>query len=236
MSIYRTIGIIGAMAEELELLHRHAQMESEMVKAGLVFYRGTLHGMNIIAVKSGVGKVNAAVCTQALIDLGAECILFTGVAGAVDSSLTIGDIVVSTACVQHDMDVTALGFAPGAIPYQEISVFPADEELRSLAVRASRDAVNGRVLEGVVLSGDQFIASRDKVQSLRDVFQGACAEMEGAAVAQVAHMNGIPYVVIRSMSDQADGSAHMNFAEFTVLAAGQSYAVIEGMVRSLQQA
>ncbi|MCM3746190.1 5'-methylthioadenosine/adenosylhomocysteine nucleosidase [Paenibacillus pasadenensis] len=231
---YGTIGIIGAMKEELELLYSNAQMESETVKAGMTFRRGTLHGQPIIAVQSGVGKVNAAVCTQALIDLGADCVLFTGVAGAVDPELNIGDIVVSTACVQHDMDVTPLGFQPGVIPYQEISTFPADPELVELAAAAGSRAAKGKAVRGIVLSGDQFIASREKVQSLREVFQGACAEMEGASLAQVCHMNAIPYVVIRSMSDQADGIAHMNFAEFTVLAANQSFAVIDDMIRSLK--
>ncbi|OXM15815.1 5'-methylthioadenosine/adenosylhomocysteine nucleosidase [Paenibacillus herberti] len=232
---YATVGIIGAMKEELELLYSSAGMESETVKAGMSFRRGVLHGQPIIAVQSGVGKVNAAVCTQALIDLGADCVLFTGVAGAIDPELQIGDIVVSTASIQHDMDVTPLGFQPGVIPYQEISTFPADPELVELAAGAGARAAKGKAIRGIVLSGDQFIASREKVQSLREGFHGACAEMEGAAVAQVCHMNGIPYVVIRSMSDQADGSAHMNFAEFTVLAANQSFAVIEDMIRSLQK-
>ncbi|QJC52411.1 5'-methylthioadenosine/adenosylhomocysteine nucleosidase [Paenibacillus albicereus] len=232
---YGTVGIIGAMAEELELLFRSGEMGEETRKAGMTFRRGTLHGQPIIAVKSGVGKVNAAVCTQALIDLGADCVLFTGVAGAIDPELRIGDIVVSTASVQHDMDVTALGFGPGVIPYQEVSVFPADAELVELAAEAGAAAAKGKAIRGIVLSGDQFIASRDKVQQLRDVFSGACAEMEGAAVAQVCHLNEVPYVVIRSMSDQADGSAHMNFEEFTVLAANQSFQVIDAMIRSLSR-
>lgn len=232
---YGTIGIIGAMAEELELLFRSAEMGEETRKAGMTFRRGTLHGQPILAVKSGVGKVNAAVCTQALVDLGADCVLFTGVAGAIDPELRIGDIVVSTACIQHDMDVTALGFGPGVIPYQEVSVFPADAELVELAAEAGQSAAKGKAIRGIVLSGDQFIASRDKVQQLRDSFGGACAEMEGAAVAQVCHLNEVPYVVIRSMSDQADGSAHMNFEEFTMLAANQSFQVIDAMIRRLSQ-
>lgn len=164
---YGTIGIIGAMAEELELLFRSAEMGEETRKAGMTFRRGTLHGQPILAVKSGVGKVNAAVCTQALVDLGADCVLFTGVAGAIDPELRIGDIVVSTACIQHDMDVTALGFGPGVIPYQEVSVFPADAELVELAAEAGQSAAKGKAIRGIVLSGDQFIASRDKVQQLR---------------------------------------------------------------------
>ncbi|AJY76427.1 5'-methylthioadenosine/adenosylhomocysteine nucleosidase [Paenibacillus beijingensis] len=233
MKRYDTVGIMGAMVEELELLHQHVEVESTVVKAGMTFYKGRWQGKNIVFCKSGVGKVNAAVCTQALIDLGAECVLFTGVAGAVDPKLEIGDIVVSTSSIQHDMDCSPLGFAPGVIPFQELSEFPADPELVQVASVASDRLFPGRSMKGIVLSGDQFIASREKVQSLYETFHGACAEMEGASLAQVCAMNGIPYVVIRSMSDKADGSANVNFAEFTVQASNNSYRIIDEIIRNL---
>ncbi|MCU6708990.1 5'-methylthioadenosine/adenosylhomocysteine nucleosidase [Paenibacillus sp. J5C_2022] len=230
---WNTIGIIGAMEEEIKQLHEHADVASQFTQAGITYYKGTLHGRSVIYCKSGVGKVNAAVCTQLLIGEGVDCILFTGVAGALDPRLDIGDIVVSTSCIQHDMDCTPLGFPQGVIPFQEVSEFVADPELVKLASEASELLFPGRSLAGKVLSGDQFIASRDKVNELHEGLQGACAEMEGAAVAQVCQMNGTPFVVIRSMSDKADGSAHVNFEEFTVKASDHSMRMIEEMLRRM---
>ncbi|WP_338555765.1 5'-methylthioadenosine/adenosylhomocysteine nucleosidase [Paenibacillus sp. KS-LC4] len=230
---FNTIGIIGAMVEELELLGQHVQVTRETVKAGITYYEGQFHDKTVIYCKSGVGKVNAAVCTQILIDLGADCVLFTGVAGAVDPALNIGDIVVSTSCIQHDMDCSPLGFARGEIPFHVRSEFVADERLVQLAVDASNRLFEGHSLQGIVLSGDQFIASRETVALLRETMNGACAEMEGASVAQVCDMNEVPFVIIRSMSDKADGSAHVNFPEFTVQAAANSYAIIDDIVRHI---
>ncbi|RJE90602.1 5'-methylthioadenosine/adenosylhomocysteine nucleosidase [Paenibacillus sp. 1011MAR3C5] len=227
------IGIIGAMAEEIELLHQHVAVASEFTKAGITYYEGTLHGKQVIYCKSGVGKVNAAVCTQILLDAGADCVLFTGVAGALDPKLDIGDIVVSESCIQHDMDCTPLGFAKGVIPFHPRSEFAADKQLVALAYAASEKLFPGHSLKGKVLSGDQFIASREAVEALHQTMQGACAEMEGASVAQVCDMHGIPYVVIRSMSDKADGSAHVNFAEFTVKASTHSHQIIDEMVKHI---
>jgi adenosylhomocysteine nucleosidase len=228
---FNKIGIIGAMAEEIELLHEHVNVASQVTKAGITYFEGTLHGKAIIYCKSGVGKVNAAVCTQILLDLGADCVLFTGVAGAVAPQLNIGDIVVSTSCVQHDMDCSPLGFARGTIPFHPRSEFPADERLIELASAASERLFSGRSLKGKVLSGDQFIASRETVKLLHETLGGACAEMEGASVAQVCDMNETPFVIIRSMSDKADGSAHVNFSEFTVTAANNSYQIIDDIVQ-----
>ncbi|KRE40515.1 5'-methylthioadenosine/adenosylhomocysteine nucleosidase [Paenibacillus sp. Soil522] len=230
---FNKIGIIGAMAEEIELLHEHVNVASQVTKAGITYYEGTLHGKSIIYCKSGVGKVNAAVCTQILLDLGADCVLFTGVAGAVDPQLNIGDIVVSTSCIQHDMDCSPLGFARGTIPFHPRSEFPADDILIGLASAASERLFSGRSIKGKVLSGDQFIASRETVQLLHETLQGACAEMEGASVAQVCDMNETPFVIIRSMSDKADGSAHVNFSEFTVTASNHSYQIIDDIVQHI---
>ncbi|GKU78463.1 5'-methylthioadenosine/adenosylhomocysteine nucleosidase [Paenibacillus sp. L3-i20] len=230
MSITK-IGIIGAMAEEIKLLHEHVNVTSEYKKAGITYYEGTFHGKPIIYCKSGVGKVNAAVCTQLLLDAGADEVLFTGVAGALDPTLNIGDIVISTSCIQHDMDCTPLGFAKGEIPFHSNSEFVADARLVALASEASERLFPGRSLRGKVLSGDQFIASRETVEQLHNTLQGACAEMEGAAVAQVCEMNGVPFVIIRSMSDKADGSAHVNFTEFTIQASNNSFQMIDEMVK-----
>ncbi|EFU41661.1 Adenosylhomocysteine nucleosidase [Paenibacillus vortex V453] len=230
----QVIGLIGAMDEEVELLLGQLENKVTTVKAGVTYASGTLHGKQVVVCKSGVGKVNAAVTTQILIDsFGVSKILFTGVAGALHPDLNIGDIVISSSCMQHDMDVTPLGFARGMIPYQEVSDFPADQSLIELAEEACKELSVDHYVIGKVLSGDQFIASRETVQTLYEDLNGACAEMEGSAVAQVCYMNHVPYVVIRSMSDKADGSAHVNFPEFTVKASRRSHEIVNYMLGRL---
>ncbi|TJY43288.1 5'-methylthioadenosine/adenosylhomocysteine nucleosidase [Cohnella pontilimi] len=231
---YGTIGIIGAMEQEIALLRQELQSEETLHHAGITYHVGLFHGRKTVLCKSGVGKVNAAVCTQVLIDrFGVDAVIFTGVAGALDPSLEIGDIVISRSSVQHDMDVTALGFARGVIPYQDTSEFPSHPDLIRVAKEAGERVFPGRCVIGKVLSGDQFIAGRDLVRRLHEELQGTCTEMEGASVAQVCHMNGIPHVIIRSMSDKADGSAHVNFEEFTVESANRSFAIVNDMIQRL---
>ncbi|RAP78087.1 5'-methylthioadenosine/adenosylhomocysteine nucleosidase [Paenibacillus montanisoli] len=230
---YNKIGIIGAMVEEIELLHKHVEKTGSFAKAGIEYVEGMLHGKRVVFCKSGVGKVNAAVCTQLLIDAGVDCVLFTGVAGAVEPSLNIGDIVVSTSCLQHDMDCTPLGFARGQIPFQETWEFHAAPELVEIASQACETLFPGRSVKGKVLSGDQFVADRGEVRKMHEELGGACTEMEGAALAQVCVMNDVPFVVIRSMSDKADGSAHVNFNEFTVQASVNSHRIIDEMLKHM---
>jgi adenosylhomocysteine nucleosidase len=228
---YRSVGLIGAMDEEIALLRRQMDVEQETAAAGIVFYRGRLADKPVILCKSGVGKVNAAMCAQIMIDrFQPEAVVFTGVAGALDPSLDIADVVVSSECMQHDMDASALGFPKGTIPFQDVSVFPADPRLVDAAFSAA-EAAGVKAVIGRVLSGDQFIASRDTVRLLHEEMGGTCTEMEGAAVAQVCFMNRVPYVVIRSISDRADGYAHMDFAEFTDTASRQSSRIVETMLR-----
>lgn len=230
---YNKIGIIGAMVEEIELLHQNVKNIEQSTIAGITYYEGTLHGQAVIYCKSGVGKVNAAICTQVLLSMDVDCVWFTGVAGALDPRLNVGDIVVSSSALQHDMDVTPLGFAKGIIPFQEVSDFVADESLVKLAVEAGEALFHDRTVVGRVVSGDQFIASVDKVKELYEEFGGACAEMEGASVAQVCYANGVPFIIIRSMSDKADGSANVTYTDFVVEAANNSYAMINYMVSHL---
>ena len=225
------IGLIGAMDEEIELLLEEMEQPEKVMKAGITYVKGFLNGRVTVVCKSGVGKVNAAVTTQILIDyFGVSKIVFTGVAGALDPRLEIGDIVISSSCMQHDMDVSPLGYKRGIIPYQNTSDFPADAGLVKLAEDACREIGEGQYLVGRVLSGDQFIASRETVQTLYEELGGACAEMEGSAVAQTCYMNDVPFVVIRAMSDKADGSAHVNFPEFTVQASRRSHRIVSHML------
>jgi adenosylhomocysteine nucleosidase len=222
------------MKEEVDLLLQQMDKERTIVRAGIDFAEGRIFGRRAVVVKSGVGKVNAAVCTQILIDAFAvDAIIFTGVAGALDPTLDIGDIVVSLDAMHHDMDATALGFPRGTIPFHPASVFAADPALVRIALESGRELYRERIVTGRVLSGDQFVADRETVRRLHEELQGTCTEMEGAAVAQVCAMNGIPFVIVRSMSDKADGSAHINFQQFTAWASERSYRLIERMLQKL---
>jgi adenosylhomocysteine nucleosidase len=231
---WNKIALIGAMNEEIDLLLSHMQDIKDTSKAGITFREGDYFGKRVVVCRTGVGKVNAAVTTQILIDqFKVEAIIFTGVAGALDPELNIGDIVVSSECMQHDMDVTALGFPRGVIPYEDKSVFEADSKLVELAMASGERLFAGKVKRGRVLSGDQFVASREVVAELNRELNGVCVEMEGASVAQVCSMNAVPFVIIRSMSDKADGSANVNFAEFTVQASENSYKMVEDIMKQL---
>jgi adenosylhomocysteine nucleosidase len=232
----KVIGIIGAMDSEIaKLLDEMGEVQTEEFQ-GICYHRGMLSGVPAVVTKSGVGKVNAAVCTQLLIDrFSVNAVIFTGVAGALHPDLDIEDIVISTECQQHDIDASVLGFPKGTIPFQEVSVFPADRQLIEWAKLAGKRIEGVKVVVGKVLSGDQFISDPAKVAELRDEFHGVCVEMEGAAVAHVCHLANVPYVVIRSMSDRADHSAHVNFVEFTERAAERSCAIVRGMLELWQQ-
>jgi adenosylhomocysteine nucleosidase len=228
------IGIIGAMNEEIERMKTEMQVNETYQYATVTFYEGILNEKKIILCKCGVGKVNAALTTQILIDQFAIThLLFTGVAGAIDESLDVGDLVISTSAMQHDIDVTALGFKKGQIPYFEgSSDFQADEMLMSLAVKAAKESTDRHIVQGRIVSGDQFVADAKYVQTLRRDFQAVCVEMEGAAVAQVAVMNDVPFVIIRSMSDKANGEASMSFTEFTQLASEQSHLLVSSILKN----
>ena len=231
-TVSEKIGIIGAMEEEVNSL-KEALTESEItVIASMAFCEGKLDGVDAAVVKCSVGKANAAACAQILVSVfKVDRIINTGVAGSLDADIDIGDIVVSTDAVQHDMDATALGFARGEIPYSEISVFPADEEMRKSAVQAVQAvAPEIHVFEGRVCSGDQFIASHAQKDAILSAFGGLCCEMEGAAIAHVCCLNGTPYVIIRAISDKADDSEEVSYIEFERAAAERCAAITRYMI------
>ncbi|MDQ0339808.1 adenosylhomocysteine nucleosidase [Caldalkalibacillus uzonensis] len=233
----KLIGIMGAMTEEIELFLEAMTDVKKNVRAGITFYQGRLYGSDVVLCQSGVGKVNASVCTQILIDdYQVKYIIFTGVAGGVAPELNIGDIVISTECQQHDIDASPVGFKKGEIPFAETSVFAADPYLIKLAESYRPEDETIQVVKGKVLSGDQFIADPEQVAELYKTFNGSCVEMEGAAVAQVCHLNQIPFVIIRSLSDKADREAKVNFTEFTKVAAKRSYELVNHMLKQWQAA
>lgn len=210
------LGIIGAMDEEVAKLKEAMTEVSVKTVAGMDFYQGKLNGRDAVVVRSGIGKVNAALCTQILADRFAiRAIINTGIAGSLRNEINIGDIVLSTDAVQHDVDAGTFGYQPGQIPRVDTYSFPADEALRTLALECNR-AVNPEIqtFTGRVLSGDQFISDKAKKQWLTECFDGSCTEMEGAAIAQAAYVNKIPYLVIRAISDKADDSAHVDYKVF----------------------
>lgn len=226
------IGIIGAMAEELELLLDSLVDAAPRQRGGFTLYAGTLVGRQVVVAQCGIGKVNAAALAQLLVGEGATRVIFTGVAGALAPELEVGDLVISTDAVQHDVDVRPLGYALGEVPGETLS-WPADETLQRVALAAAGSLAEVRAVSGRVLSGDQFIADPDKVRWLRETFGGLCAEMEGAAVAQVCSRAGAPFVIIRSISDRADGGAQVDFRAFTPLAARRAKAVVMRMLEQL---
>jgi adenosylhomocysteine nucleosidase len=225
------------MDEEIVYMKKALDIYGESVYARNTFYEGTHHNKEVVLCKSGVGKVNAAITTQILIErFKVTHILFTGVAGALDPSLEVGDIVISSSAMQHDMDASALSpdFPKGTIPmFAFDSEFQANEELVRLAEAAAEKLSGPKVKVGKVLSGDQFIADRDLVENYSELFKGTCIEMEGSAVAQAAFLNEIPFVIIRSISDKANGEAPASFAEFTALAAKRSSDMVESIIESL---
>ena len=225
------IGIIGAMEEEIRDLRAQMEIEREETLAGMRFLVGTLRGRSAVLVQCGIGKVNAGVCAQTLISrFEAAEIVNIGVAGSLDARIGIGDIVVSTDAVQHDFDASPIGFRKGEIPYTGLYAFPADETLRERARSAAAErAGEVRCFEGRICSGDQFIASRARKETIASQFGGLCCEMEGAAIAQVCHLNKVPWVIIRAVSDKADDSEEMSFERFKEEAARRGAAIVLAM-------
>ena len=210
------IGIIGAMEEEVAHLKEAMQVEKTVERAAMTFVKGKLDGKDVVVVRSGIGKVNAGICAQILADLfEVDTLINTGVAGSLDAALDIGDIVISTDAVQHDMDVSALGDPVGQIPRMDTFAFPADERLVQLAVQANEEAnPDIHTFTGRVVSGDQFVSDGSVKERLVTQFQAKCTEMEGAAIAQAAYLNKISCVIIRAISDKADNSSTMDYAAF----------------------
>ncbi len=220
------------MQEEVALLIGDLEQHTQHISPGVTLHSGVLDGHPVLITEGGIGKVNAAMTTSALIAAGATQVIFTGVAGGIHPELRVGDIVVSTDCLQHDVDVTALGYELGLVPGETLS-WLADETLREVAKEAAGQLEDLRVIEGRIVSGDQFVASREKVQWLWETFGAACAEMEGAAVAQVCAKHGVPFVVIRSVSDTADHDANVDYRTFMPKVARHAKQVVRGMLRRL---
>lgn len=228
------IGIIGAMESEVSTLKKAMKTDRVITKANMEFYDGTLEGTSAVVVRSGIGKVNAAICVQILADLfDVTHILNTGIAGSLNADLDIGDILVSEKAIQHDVDATIFGYAPGQIPGFESREFIADKNMADAAAKACRLAnPDVTVVKGCVVSGDQFISSAQVKDRLISQYHGDCAEMEGAAIAQAASLNNLPFVILRAISDKADGSAEMDYPAFEKQAAKHCAGIVLEFVKN----
>ena len=228
------IGIIGAMSEEVQGIKKlMTDIEEEKIGT-LTFYTGVMHDKDIVLLETGIGKVNAAIGATLMIEaFDVEEIIFTGVAGGINEELDLGDVVISRDLIQHDFDTSAFGDKLGMIPRMDNSIFKADDELIELAVNAGKK-LKGKVIVGRVLSGDQFIASPEKIAFLKKEFNGDCTEMEGAAVGHVCQVLDIPFVVIRTMSDKANSDAHTDYATFMRIAADNSVTLVNEMLLNMK--
>jgi adenosylhomocysteine nucleosidase len=229
------LGIIGAMEVEVATLKKNMENPQVTKKAGMEFYQGTLAGCPAVVVKSGIGKVNAGICTQILVDdFHIDQVINTGVAGSLRAEINIGDIVISSDALQHDMDATGFGYELGVIPQMACSDFVAEADLISLAKKCCAK-VNPeiRTFVGRVVSGDQFVSDKEKKAWLIEQFDGYCTEMEGAAIAQAAYVNHVPFLVLRAISDKADDSAQMSYDEFEAQAAEHCVKLVMAMAEHL---
>ena len=225
MTNFAPFGIIGAMDLEVELLKEAMADANLETVGGCEYARGTIDGVSCVVVQCGVGMVNAAACTQALIDrFGVGCVVNTGVAGSLAPEVGVGDVVVATDAVNWAMDVQNLGYALGQTPGLPSAFLPTSSELREAAVEAAQ-AEGATVHEGRIASGDRFVREIAERQRIAATFDAMCCEMEGAAIAQVCQANDVPCIILRAISDTADGANAVDYPTFEAAAARQCAAI-----------
>lgn len=227
-----TIGIIGAMEEEVSILKDTMEIQETVEYAGMTFCKGKLCEKDVVIVRSGIGKVNAAICAQVLVDkFQVKVLLNTGIAGSLDAAIDIGDMVISTDLVEHDMDASIFGDPVGQIPRMDTFSFPADPVLVEKAKEANMQAnPDIQTFTGRIVSGDQFVSSSEVKERLVTNFQAKCTEMEGAAIAHAAYLNKISCVIIRAISDKADNSATMDYPTFEKKAIEHSVRLVQNLL------
>ncbi len=229
------LGIIGAMQVEVEALVAKLEDKTEHRGSWITFFEGRLEGLDVVIVQCGVGKVNAAMCAQSLIDrFGVTHLVNTGIAGSLNAGLDIGDLVVSRDAMYHDFDCVHFGYEMGRVPGIDVVAFPADETMIRFAQTAAEAVNPGHVKLGRIASGDLFVAERSAKAAVIAKTGALCTEMEGAAIAQTAYRNGIPFVILRAISDKADDSAEMDYPTFEAIAAQRCAAVTQTMARLLK--
>ncbi|HGO5857275.1 TPA: 5'-methylthioadenosine/S-adenosylhomocysteine nucleosidase [Mannheimia haemolytica] len=227
------IGIIGAMAQEIEIL-RQVMVEPKVTElAGCKIFEGKINNTRVALLQSGIGKVAATLGTTLLIQLTQpDMIINTGSAGGLDPDLNVGDILISTEVRHHDVDVTAFGYEIGQLPANP-PAFSPNEQLVELAQKEAKKA-GYNVVSGLICSGDTFINGNDKINQIRQNFPNVVAvEMEAAAIAQVCHGFNLPFVIVRAVSDVADKESHLSFEEFLPLAAEKSSTIVLAMLNNI---
>jgi len=228
------IGIIAAMDEELEPLLRDIELERKEVKAKMEFSLGKLYGKEVVLVRSGIGKVNAAICTQILIDdFNVDKIINVGVAGGVEEHIYPGDVVIAENLVQYDVDTSAFGDKVGQVPRLDTFDFVCDKDMISKAKSACKNIEEHKSFVGRIVTGDQFVADLAKIKWMREEFNAFACEMEGGSIAQVCYLNEVPFVVIRSISDNAQNDAHMDYEKFKLIAVKNSVNILKGMLSAM---
>lgn len=228
------IGIIGALDIELERLIDAMQEPAQREISGVPFTCGKLLGTDVVIARAGVGKVNAAVCAQTMaLIYEPELIINSGVSGALSPELRVGDVVIGTDVVQHDVDTTALGDEPGFVSTVDRLSFPLDN-FASTAIAAAAEELGIRAVRGRIASGDQFVASTERKEEIVRLFSAVTCEMEAGAIAHVCFLNRIPCAVIRSISDGGNEEAPMSYEEFLPLAAKNSSELTLAYLKSLQ--
>ena len=221
------IGIIGAMDIEIEHINAVMEEKEEFTVSGALYTKGTIDGKDVVTAVCGIGKVFAAMCAQTMIvKFGADTVINTGVAGGLTDKTDILDTVVATALVQHDMDTTYFGDPRGLISGINVVEFPCDS---TLAEKITAN-VEGNCVRGIVASGDCFVADNDKKKEISETFNAVACEMEGAAIAQVCYVNKIPFCVLRTISDGANGE-EMSYERFRVVAAEKAANVIINTIK-----
>jgi len=228
------IGIIGAMDEEVSILKAKLENSETTIVAGCEFYQGTLNGKEVVLTKSGIGKVAAAVATTLLLErFQPDTIINTGSAGGYDTSLNVGDVVISTEVRFHDVDLTAFGYEIGQMA-QLPAAFNADKKLIDVAQQAAETIENIKIIQGLICTGDIFMADPQKAEIARNNFPTmAACEMEAASVAQVCHQFDVPFVIIRSLSDIAGKKSELSFEEYLPIAAKNSSILVEAVLNKL---
>lgn len=230
----KNIGIIGAMQEEVQALIEHYGVEEKIKHLDFEFNVIKYSGKKVVVVVSGIGKVNSAICTQLLIDrFNVECVINTGIAGAISEKLNIADIVFSTDLIQHDVNAVGFGYKLGEIPrMNDKSIFKANSELAELASKIA-DSNNMTYYKGRIVSGDEFVSTNSKKQWIKDNFDAMCTDMESASIAHVCYLNKIPFLAVRCISDTSDDRASMVYTEFEKIALDKCFRISNALIEEL---
>ena len=232
----KKLGIIGAMDVEVATLKEKMTEKTVHTIAGSDYCEGRLEGLDVVVVQCGVGKVNAALCAQILCScFQVTHLVNTGIAGSLNAQLDIGDFVVSSDAVYHDMDATNFGYPMCQVPGLSVLSFPADEELLKQAYAAADAAHPGHVRIGRIATGDQFVADKALKEKIIANTGAYCTEMEVAAIAHTAWKNGVPFAILRAISDKADDSAEMDYPTFEAAAAERCAKVTQSLAKCLAE-